>query len=152
MIGLLACADAPLYFDADDDALPTITELSIACDDATGDWTFAVTTDAWTGNALVTMSADGRYVEAHKLYAETSAADGTWDELAMTLASQPDVHAVSEGSSTYFNCREPGLTGVLQVYAQDGEMVADCRGFIGDSASWAAWGFDLACDESYAME
>lgn len=148
LLTLLACAHGP---PASPDVgistePPAITKVAITCDPVSAKWTFKVKTDAWTGNGQVWMTVDGHYVETHPMYSDAAAADGTSDHLAMSLSVQPDIHRVSEGSSTYFNCDEPGLHGILLVHAQNGKTVSDCRSFLGAPADWTPWNLGVACD------
>jgi hypothetical protein len=120
----------------------------VTCDDEGGEWTVVVTTDAWTGNGQVLLSTDGAYVERHPLYSRSAAADGSADELGLTLAVVPDWRDVTAGTSTYFNCLARDLTGIVRVFTRDGTAQADCRAFGADPERWASWDAGATCDRA----
>ncbi|MFZ5477789.1 MAG: hypothetical protein ACOZNI_13520 [Myxococcota bacterium] len=130
-----------------DTPVPALVEASVACDDVEARWTVRAVTDAWTGNGDVWLSKDGVYVETHPLTSSEAEWDGSRDTLELTLSVKADWRDVSEGSSTAFNCDEPGLAGVLRVFTRTGAEVADCRAFGEDPSRWATWDAEVACDE-----
>lgn len=154
MLSLLACVNGPPSASdvAVSDAPPNIVSAKVTCDPAAPKWKVAVATDAWTGNGQVWMTVDGHYVEKHPMYSDAAAQDGTSDHLALSLSMQPDIHRVSEGSSTYFNCDEPGLHGILLVLQRNGKTVADCRSFTGEATDWVAWDVGVACEETLEVD
>lgn len=131
---------APTYED------PVIVEASAVCDVAAARWSFEVTTQAWTGNGQVLLSADGTYIEKHPMFSVGAAADGSSDALALSLSVVRDFRDVVAGTSTAFNCDAAGLAGVLRVYDRPGDAVADCRGFGDSPERWAEWDSSAACD------
>lgn len=147
---LAACAD-PTAGDtapATPASPPSITSAEVTCDGEAGEWTVTVTTDGWTGNGQLLLSTDGEYVERHPLYSRSAAADGSADELGLTLAVVPDWRDVTLGASTYFNCLTTDLTGIVRVFTRDGTAVADCRAFGAAPERWAAWDAGASCDET----
>lgn len=136
---------APTTPDPVDYAVPSITTATVACDPERPRWTFTVDTTAWTGNGEVLLSADGAYIERHDLDSTSAAADGTSDHLELKLDVVSDWRDVSEGANTVFNCGEPVLVGVIQVFTRDGDDVADCRGFGTTPSLWADWEPETAC-------
>ena len=131
--------ETPTYAD------PEITAASVECDPERPRWTFDVTASAWTGNGQVLLSADGSYIERHRLDSISAEADGSTDQLQLKLDVVADWRDVSEGSTTVFNCDEPFLDGVIRVYSRTGDAVTDCRAFGTDPARWATWEPDTAC-------
>ncbi|MDP2315384.1 MAG: hypothetical protein Q8P41_20975 [Pseudomonadota bacterium] len=127
------------------DVPPAITTASVTCDATVPRWTFAVQTDAWTGNGQVLLSTDGEYVEKHTLYSQSAAADGTSDTLELKLTVEPDWRDVTLGSTTVFNCNEPDLTGILRVWTRAGDEEADCRAFGVASERWTTWDASATC-------
>ncbi|MDP2309357.1 MAG: hypothetical protein Q8P18_25275 [Pseudomonadota bacterium] len=125
---------------------------SVACDTEDARWRFEVTTDAWTGNGQVLLSTDGAYVERHPMFSTAAAADGTSDELDLTLSVEPDWRDVLLGSSTVFNCNEPDLTGIVRVLTRDGSEVADCRAFGAAPERWESWTAGASCGTMLATE
>lgn len=147
MLLLLACTGpAPSDSTLISNAVPVITTATVDCDRDAGRWSFAVTTDAWTGNGQVVLSADGVYVERHPMYSSKAAADGTSDRLELTLDVVPDWRDVALGDSTVFNCNTSALAGVLRVWSRDGEDEADCRAFGDTPERFADWGIGVSCD------
>ncbi len=122
---------------------PSIVAASYACNSLTARWTFLVDTDAWTGNGQVVLSDDGNYIEVHPLRSLEAAADGSSDRLTLELGVVADWRDVSPGSSTAFNCNEPGLAGLIRIFATDGQTPTDCRIFGEDR--WASWNFNYSC-------
>jgi len=125
--------------------LPSLTAVSVTCDVADAEWGFTATTDAWTGNGQVLLSADGAYVEKHTMYSKSAAADGSADALALMLTIEPDWRDVTVGSSTAFNCNEAELTGILRVWSRDGTEQADCRAFGVSPERWETWDAGARC-------
>lgn len=152
LLALLACAPRGAADTAsaqvEDTPAPTLTDVSVDCDDSRAEWAFAATTDAWTGNGQVVLSRDGAYVERHTMYSVEAEADGSADRLALELDVVPDWHDASAGSSTYFNCGTADLAGVLRVWTRDGGAVADCVAFGEAPERWAEWDESVACDEA----
>lgn len=124
---------------------PAITSAAVTCTPEHARWRFQVTTDAWTGNGQVLLSADGIYVERHPIFSQSAAPDGTSDTLDLTLSVQPDWRDVNPGSSTVFNCREPDLAGILRVFTRDGAAEADCRAFGIAPERWVDWTPGTSC-------
>lgn len=123
---------------------PGIVEVSVACDSVAAEWAFEADTNAWSGNGEVLLSTDGRYLERHRLPSTEAARDGTSDHLEVSLAIVGDWRDVALGSTTVFNCQEPGLAGLLYVYETDGETLGDCRRFGEDR--WAGWASEEGCE------
>jgi hypothetical protein len=146
---LAACAfpDSRPPPDRSDTPVPAIVSASVECDGDAAEWSIAVETDAWTGNGEVWLSADGVYVETHGLDSVEAAGDGTSDRLELELDVEPDWRDVSLGSSTAFNCDEPGVAGVILVFTRTGDETADCVAFGEAPERWATWNADVACDE-----
>lgn len=134
------------------DTPPTITEATVDCDTREGRWTFAVTTDAWTGNGQVLLTSDGAYVEKHTVYSVSAAPDGTADQLELTLDVVPDWRDVVLGSSTIFNCGDTSLTGIVRVFTRDGSRASDCRVFGVSPERWAGWDVGVTCDTLLVAE
>ena len=111
------------------------------------EWRFEAETDAWTGNGQVLLSTDGDYVERHPLYSTSAAPDGSKDTLALALTVVPDWRDVTPGSTTFFNCLEPALTGILRVFTADGSAQADCRAFGTEPERWGAWSTGVRCEQ-----
>ncbi len=143
-----ACYQWP---DVEHDALPgtnpTITSASVTCDERAATWLFEVGTDAWTGNGIVYLSADGAYIETHSLLSTTSAADGSSDTLERSLVIVASWRDVTTNASTAFGCATPALAGVLEVYERTGDARTDCVAFGVDPTRWATWTPDAACEE-----
>jgi hypothetical protein len=133
-------------------AAPTIVTASAECDTEKATWTFAVTTDAWTGNGQVVLSTDGDYVEKHTMYSSSAAADGSADSLELSLSVVPDWRDVTLGASTVFNCGEAGLTGILRVWTRDGDDEADCRAFGDAPERWDTWDAGVRCENVLSSE
>jgi hypothetical protein len=146
---LLACAaEAPV--DAPAQAapvVPALTSVTVTCDEASAEWTFAGAADAWTGNGDVRLSADGTYVEAHYLPSVSAAADGSSDALELVLSIVADWRDVVSGARTAFNCDAPELAGVLRIRTRDGSDIADCRAFGSAPERWSEWDAAIACDQ-----
>lgn len=144
LLVLLACADPePAGEEAAPLPDPRITSAEVSCDEDAAAWAFAVEADAWTGNGKLIWSVDGRYVEYHDLDSVESAPDGSSDRLVLELRAVADRAFVQPGSTTLFNCHEPGLAAVLRVLTVDGESASDCRRFGEDR--WGEWYADYAC-------
>ncbi len=124
---------------------PTITSTTVACDVDAADWTFTVATDAWTGNGMLYLSADGEYVEQHTLPSTSAPADGTSDKLVRTLSIVATWRDAVANSSTAFGCATPDLAGIVNVSARDGSAVTDCVAFGVDPQRWQTWSPDVAC-------
>ena len=124
---------------------PGITNATVDCITADAVWTFTAATDAWSGNGQVVLSTEGDYIERHPLYSNGAAADGTTDNLKLTLDVVAGWRDVVLGDTTAFNCDTAGLTGVIRVYTRDGDDVADCRAFGEDPARWDTWDPAVSC-------
>jgi hypothetical protein len=141
---LLACPSTPSSFpDEKSPGPPSIVTAGYRCDSLTARWNFLVDTDAWTGNGQVVLSDDGDYIEVHPLRSIEAAADGSSDRLELTLTVVADWRDVNPGSTTAFNCQEPGLAGLIRVFATDGQTPTDCRIFGEDR--WSSWNFNYSC-------
>ena len=151
MLLLLGCTDAdPLIVHEVTAAEPLITSATAECQtEATGyaTWSFVIKTDAWTGNGKIIFSADGAYTEVHPIYSAESGSGGGWDRLEAELTVVADRDDVSAGYSTWFNCQQPKLAGILQVLTRDGEDVSDCRTFLAvDPSVWDTSAWAYTCD------
>ena len=142
---LFACQSAAPSSVPDDTspAPPSIVAASYTCDSLTARWSFLVDADAWTGNGQVVLSDDGDYIEVHALRSIEAAADGSSDRLAVELAVVADWRDVNPGGTTVFNCNEPGLAGLIRIFATDGQTPTDCRIFGEDR--WGSWNFNYSC-------
>jgi hypothetical protein len=142
---VLACQSTSPSTSPDEKDLgpPSIVAASYSCDSPSARWSFLVDTDAWTGNGQVVLSDDGDYIEVHPLRSLEAAADGSSDRLTLALGVVADWRDVSLGSTTAFNCSEPGLAGLIRIFATDGQTPTDCRIFGEDR--WASWNFNYSC-------
>ena len=143
LAGCVASPSAPPGADPPPD-VPTILEAAESCDPVYARWNFSAEADAWTGNGQVLLSTDGRYLEVHPLDSKTAAGDGSSDRLALSLGVVGDWRYVSLGTTTVFNCLEPGLAGILRIFEQNGETEADCR-FFGEQ-KWEQWNLGYGCN------
>lgn len=132
------------------ETVPMLVSASYSCDPMAARWSFSAEADAWTGNGQVAMTTDGRYLELHALDSKSAASDGSSDSLALSLTVVADWRDVTLGSSTFFNCEEPGLGGLIRIFEQDGKTEADCR-FFGEN-KWAEWNVGLHCDKEIETE
>ena len=131
--------------------VPAIVTATAECSAADAYWAFEATTDAWTGNGQVVLSADGAYVEAHPMYSVGAAGDGSADSQRLALAIIPDWTDVAPGGTTAFNCDAEAISGVLRVYTRDGNAVADCRAFGVDPARWKQWDANVSCSATIEL-
>lgn len=147
LLALLACAPVPVDTGRapPEWVAPSLVTATADCSAADEQWSFTATTDAWTGNGQVYLSADGAYVERHPMYSNGAAYDGSADSLRLVLGMVEDFRDVVLGASTAFNCGTPDVAGVLQVNERDGRTVADCRAFGVAPERWEEWEPALAC-------
>ncbi len=133
--------------------MPTALEsVEVDCDLDNAKWSFDVTTAGWSGGGEVLMSRDGDYLEIHHMPSVEATRDGTADRLSLTLSVLADWRDVTPGSSTIFNCAEPGLAGLLRVFHRDGEEVAGCAAFGVDATIWQTWRTDYRCEVEVVVD
>jgi len=142
--GGCAAEDPAVPSDSAPPRSPLLTAATEACDPLRARWDFTAEADAWTGNGQVPLSTDGLYLEVHPLDSKAAAGDGSSDSLSTTLSVVADWRDVSLGSTTIFNCKEPGLAGILRIFEQDGKTEADCR-YFGENP-WEQWNLGYQCD------
>jgi hypothetical protein len=133
-------ADVPSY------GVPAIVSASADCNPQQAQWRFELDTDAWTGGGALLWSANGSWVEEHRLDSKEAADDGSSDHLELALTIVPDWRDQEANASTALNCETPGLGGVLTVFARDGKTVADCRFLGDDQAAFDAWELGVGCE------
>jgi hypothetical protein len=103
---------------------PSLEAFDIACDVDLGAWTGTATATSWTGGGALWWTVDGDYVEAHSVRSQVAEADGSGDQLGISLTVVGDWREAASGSATAFHCDEdPSLRFV--VYDTLGE-IADC--------------------------
>ena len=126
----------------------SISDVTWGCDADEGTWTFSVMTQGWTSGGLVSMSDDGRRLEAHELLTLEAAADGSWEELLLNLDIESDPQLVVSGKSTRYLCNEATRSALayrLVVYTPENDGVADCRVW-GRDLDWNALAGYSPCD------
>lgn len=132
---------APPLVSLDD---PTLAELSWSCSAEEDLWTFDASATAWTAGATLALSVDGAYVEQHGLASVASAADGSWDRLALALDVVADPRDQARDRSTALLCdaaTRDGLALRLALLTPDTQDEADCH-VAGAERDWEALGFD----------
>lgn len=142
----------PLALDGAKDVPTARADAVVSCDTDNARWSFALTTTGWSGGGEVLMSRDGSYLEVHRLPSVEAAEDGSADRLELELTVVADWRDVETGSTTIFNCHEPGLAGMARVFARDGEAVAGCAAFGLDPSIWQTWRTDYTCDDVVPLE
>ena len=120
------------------DEAATIAEIAFGCDEKAATWTLVVDTEHWTYGGRLSMGMDATDVEAHRVYSEFAAADGSTDHLELELGIVPDFRDVQPGVTSAWLCSDaPALSYLVTVQLPDGSDVADCR----------TWGVDPAIFE-----
>lgn len=107
------------------DGVPSITDLSIACNLEAGRWDVEVTTDAWALSAELIWTLDGVYLERHTTFGSVAAAaDGSADLLRGSVAINTDFRGSDNGLTAFACSSVPSLK--LSVINLAGDRT-DCR-------------------------
>lgn len=119
------------------DGAPLITDLTWGCLVEDSEWSFAITTEHWTGGGRLYMTADLTVTEEHRIRSVGAQADGSADSLELELDIVADWRDASAGSSTRWRCDDlDRLTFLAVVYTPDGDSRSDCRTWGADPMLW----------------
>ena len=146
----LGCAPRDIPAAADEtvsDQPPDIEALSLECDVDSAEWSLSAQTSGWSGGGTLWMARDAASYEAHAVYSESAAADGTSDQLGLDLSIVGDwKDAVSGSSTVYFCSDEAELSFLFTVLDRAGEAVWDCRTWGAQPDLWAGVDGATACE------
>lgn len=152
VVALLAAGCAPRDIPAGavetvSDQPPDIVALSLDCDVDRAEWALSVETSGWSGGGTLWMARDAAAYEAHTVYSQSAAADGTSDELGLDLSIVADWKDAVSGSSTVWFCSDQDeLSFLFTVLDRAGEAVWDCRTWGAEPDLWANIDGATACD------
>jgi len=144
VVGLMGCQplspkpdSGVLRFESED---PTLTGLSLTCDQTDGRWSVALRADAWVGTARLWMATRPEAIERHDLEVDYSAADATWDCFDSTIQMAADLG--DPGSNTRYRCAQrTDVHMLLAISDADSETWTDCR-------TWGPEGVSPWADDS----
>jgi hypothetical protein len=132
-------------------------EITSAGADCTADLlTVSVQTAGWTSEGRVFVQETGapvdpQWVEEHPLYSVQFAADGSWDQLEVRLATEVLPNEVAPGGNTAFSCAfSDQLTYLVAVTDLNG-YPADCVAFGHDPQGLIDGVYDRFDEPSFSM-
>ena len=106
---------------------PEITDFIFECDPEANLWTFTLTADAWTGNALLWLRDEEGAQEEHPLISQGAPRDGSSDNLEIELVIVGDWRDVKRGKSTRWPCeKQEELSMIVEVYHPKTYDPTDC--------------------------
>lgn len=104
---------------------PSITDFSILCEE--NQWVFTLSTDSWTGNALLWLGDEHEEQEEHPLISQGAPRDGSSDLLETELLIVGDWRDAQRGKSTRWPCsQQENLSMIVEVYHPKTYSPTDC--------------------------
>jgi hypothetical protein len=124
---------------------PSITDVSVLCEEE--EWTFTLSTDAWTGNALLWLRDEDGEQEEHPLISQGAPRDGSSDELETELFVVGDWRDAQRGKSTRWPCTEQEkLSMMIEVYHPKTYTPTDCLTL---GPLWPEDSAPIECDQNW---
>lgn len=124
---------------------PEITDFVIECTEEEDLWTFTLTTDAWTGNALLWLQDEDGAQEEHPLISQGAPRDGSSDNLETELTIVGDWRDAQRGKSTRWPCEDQEeLSMIVEVYHPKTYNATDCLTM---GPLWPAESAPTECDQ-----
>jgi len=107
---------------------PIIESVDFDCDVERARWSFEVRTTHWTGGGQIWMAKSIDLTEKHRITSDKAAADGSSDELTLSLSIPADWRDAKPDASSRWLCSAlPDLTFMATVYGPSGNGIKDCR-------------------------
>ena len=124
---------------------PKITDFAIECVPEEDLWTFTLSTDAWTGNALLWLRDEQGAQEEHPLVSQGAPRDGSSDTLEIELTIVGDWRDAKRGKSTRWLCEEQAeLSMIVEVYHPKTHSPTDC---LTTGPQWPEESLPAECDQ-----
>lgn len=106
---------------------PEITDFVVECEPEEDRWTFTLTTNAWTGNALLWLRDQQGAQEEHPLISQGAPRDGSSDNLEIELTIVGDWRDAERGKSTRWPCeKQEELSMIAEIYHPKTYSSTDC--------------------------
>jgi len=126
---------------------PFIESVDFDCDSESARWSFEVRTTHWTGGGQVWIAENADQAEKHRITSDKAAADGSSDQLKLSLSIPADWRDAKPDASSRWLCRDvPDLTFMATIYGAAGGGIKDCRTWGSDPTIWTEIDNAFDCD------